>query len=104
VLIAENILVEDSLTFVVSQPTSSASDSETITNAVADPLTDKVCRESGLCNVKTQLLSKFFTEVGYFGRKKMQLAFETAAFGLAVGKMSGLVDTNSGAHVLLRIG
>jgi hypothetical protein len=25
-------------------------------------LTDKVCRESGICNVKTQLLSKFFTD------------------------------------------
>jgi hypothetical protein len=61
-LIAENILDEDILTFVVSQPTSSSSDSKTITSAVADPLTDKVCRESGICNVKTQLLSKFFTE------------------------------------------
>jgi hypothetical protein len=61
-IVTENILVEDILTFVVSQPSGSATDSETITNAVADPLTDKVCRESGICNVKTQLLSKFFTE------------------------------------------
>jgi hypothetical protein len=59
----DNILVEDILTFVVSQPSNVLStDSETITNAVPDPLTDKVCRESGICNVKTQLLSKFFTE------------------------------------------
>jgi hypothetical protein len=48
--------VEDILTFVVSQPSNGASsDSETITNGVADPLTDKICRESGICNVKTQL-------------------------------------------------
>jgi hypothetical protein len=60
--VTENILVEDILTFVVSQPDSTATDSETITNAVADPLTDKVCRESGICNVKTQLQSKFFAD------------------------------------------
>jgi hypothetical protein len=59
----DNVLVEDILTFVVSQPSNPlSSDSETITNAATDPLTDKVCRESGICNVKTQLLSKFFTE------------------------------------------
>jgi hypothetical protein len=58
-----NILVEDILTFVVSQPNNTlSSDSETITNSLPDDLTDKVCRESGICNVKTQLLSKFFTE------------------------------------------
>jgi hypothetical protein len=61
-VVTENILVEDILTFVVSQPNGTATDSETITNAVPDPLTDKVCRESGVCNVKTQLLSKFFTD------------------------------------------
>ena len=43
-------------------------------------------------------------DLGYFGRKKMQPAFESAAFGLRVGEMSGLIDTNSGVHVLLRIG
>jgi hypothetical protein len=62
-VVTENILVEDILTFVVSQPDGTATDSETITNAVADPLTDKVCRESGICNVKTQLQSKFFTDI-----------------------------------------
>jgi hypothetical protein len=60
--VTENILVEDILTFVVSQPEGTATDSETITNAVADPLTDKVCRESGICNIKTQLSSKFFVD------------------------------------------
>jgi hypothetical protein len=62
-VVTDNIRVEDILTFVVSQPDGTATDSETISNAVADPLTDKVCRESGICNVKTQLQSKFFTDV-----------------------------------------
>jgi hypothetical protein len=62
-IVTENILVEDILTFVISQPDGTATDSETITNAVANPLTDKVCRESGICNVKTQLQSKFFTDI-----------------------------------------
>ncbi len=58
----QNILVEDILTFVVSQPTNGdSSDSQTITNAQPDALTDKICRESGICNVKTQLLSKFLS-------------------------------------------
>jgi hypothetical protein len=59
----QNILVEDILTFVVSQPDGTATASETITGGVPDPLTDKTCRESGICNVKTQLLSKFFTDI-----------------------------------------
>jgi hypothetical protein len=58
-VVTENVIVEDILTFVVSQPDGTATDWETITNAVADPLTDKVCHESGICNVKSQLLSKF---------------------------------------------
>jgi hypothetical protein len=59
----ENILVEDILTFVVSQPgDGGATASEVITGGVPDPLTDKICRESGICNIKTQLMSKFFTE------------------------------------------
>jgi hypothetical protein len=62
-VVTDNILVEDILTFVVSQPEGTATDSQTITNAVANPLTDKICRESGICNVKTQLQSKFFTDI-----------------------------------------
>jgi hypothetical protein len=61
-VVTENILVEDILTFVVSQPDGTATASEVITRGVPDPLTDKTCRESGICNVKTQLLSKFFTD------------------------------------------
>jgi hypothetical protein len=62
IVATENVLVEDVFTLVVSQPDGTATDYEPITNGVADPLTDKVCRESGICNIKTQLLSKFFTD------------------------------------------
>jgi hypothetical protein len=62
-VVTENILVEDILTFTISQPESTNSATSTpIANGVANPLTDKVCRESGICNVKTQLQSKFFTD------------------------------------------
>jgi hypothetical protein len=60
--VAGNIIVEDILTFVISQPDGIATDWETITNAVADPLTYKVCHKSGICHVKSQLLYKFFTD------------------------------------------
>jgi hypothetical protein len=60
-VVTENILVKDILTFVLSQPDGTATDSETITNAVPNPFTGSV--ESGICNVKTQLLSKFFTDI-----------------------------------------
>jgi hypothetical protein len=61
-VVNDNIVVEDILTFVVSQPTTEVSNSVPINNAVPDILTEKLCRESGICNVKTQLLAKFFTE------------------------------------------
>lgn len=33
----------------------------------------------------------------------MQKAFEDAAFGLQVGQLSGIVDTDSGVHIILRV-
>lgn len=42
-------------------------------------------------------------DLGKFGRKKMQPAFEEASFGLKVNEMSDLVETNSGIHIILRI-
>mmetsp|Transcript_10946 Transcript_10946/g.22316 ORF Transcript_10946/g.22316 Transcript_10946/m.22316 type:complete len:276 (-) Transcript_10946:38-865(-) len=42
-------------------------------------------------------------DLGYFGRKKMQPAFEKASFGLKVGELSGIVETSSGVHVILRL-
>ena len=41
-------------------------------------------------------------DLGVFGRGKMQRAFEEAAFALEVGAMSGVVDTDSGVHLVLR--
>jgi hypothetical protein len=61
--VIENVLVEDILTFVLTQPDSENTEaSYPVTNTIADPLTDKICREGGICNVKTQLLTKFFTD------------------------------------------
>ena len=43
-------------------------------------------------------------DLGWFGRKKMQPAFEEASFTLKVGELSDIVDTSSGLHILLRLG
>mmetsp|Transcript_43507 Transcript_43507/g.109811 ORF Transcript_43507/g.109811 Transcript_43507/m.109811 type:complete len:154 (-) Transcript_43507:70-531(-) len=41
-------------------------------------------------------------DLGKFGRGEMQKAFEEAAFALPVGGLSGIVETESGVHVILR--
>lgn len=41
-------------------------------------------------------------DLGTFGRGQMQKPFEDAAFGLKVGKMSKIIDTDSGLHLILR--
>eukprot|EP00736_Rhodelphis_marinus_P005427 Rmarinus@m.10086 len=41
-------------------------------------------------------------DLGPFGRGQMQKPFEDAAFGLQVGQISGIVDTDSGVHIVLR--
>lgn len=44
-------------------------------------------------------------DLGFFGRKKMQPPFEEASFRLKIGELTKtIVDTKSGAHILLRIG
>lgn len=43
-------------------------------------------------------------DLGFFGPKKMQPAFEAASFVLEIGELSSLVETNSGVHIILRIG
>jgi NIMA-interacting peptidyl-prolyl cis-trans isomerase 1 len=43
-------------------------------------------------------------DLGWFGRNQMQKPFEDAAFALEVGKMSGIITTDSGVHLILRTG
>lgn len=43
-------------------------------------------------------------DLGYFGRGQMQPSFEKAAFGLQVGEMSGVVESDSGVHLVERVG
>ena len=41
--------------------------------------------------------------LGFFGRGKMQKPFEAASFRLEVKDLSGIVDTDSGVHIILRV-
>jgi NIMA-interacting peptidyl-prolyl cis-trans isomerase 1 len=44
-------------------------------------------------------------DLGFFGRRRMQPAFEAASFGLKLGELTKeIVETSSGVHLILRIG
>lgn len=43
-------------------------------------------------------------DLGPFARGQMQKPFEDSTFGLKVGEMSGVVETDSGMHAILRTG
>ena len=41
-------------------------------------------------------------DLGFFGRGQMQKPFEQATFALQIGEISGVVDTDSGVHLIHR--
>jgi len=41
-------------------------------------------------------------DLGVFGRGQMQAPFEKAAYQLKVGELSGIVETDSGVHIIQR--
>ncbi len=44
-------------------------------------------------------------DLGFFGRRKMQPAFEEASFALQIGELTKVVvETSSGVHLILRVG
>ncbi|KAH3899156.1 probable Peptidyl-prolyl cis-trans isomerase ESS1 [Saccharomycodes ludwigii] len=59
---------------------------------------EEIARERSDCNSY-----KRGGDLGFFGRGEMQPDFEKAAFALKVGEISGIVDTESGLHLIKRI-
>jgi len=64
--------------------------------ALAAAFSEAAARESH-CNS-----ARVGGDLGAFGRGAMQPAFEAAAFGLGVGELSGVVESDSGTHIILR--
>jgi NIMA-interacting peptidyl-prolyl cis-trans isomerase 1 len=43
-------------------------------------------------------------DLGWFGKGQMQKPFEDAVLALAVNQISGVVETDSGVHLIMRTG
>ncbi|KAI3406354.2 ESS1 [Candida oxycetoniae] len=43
-------------------------------------------------------------DLGFFGKREMQPAFESTAYSLHVGEVSNVIETDSGIHILQRTG
>ena len=59
---------------------------------------DDACRQRSDCGSFAQN-----GDLGFFGRGAMQKPFEDASFALQVGEISGVVDTDSGVHIIKRL-
>ena len=64
---------------------------------------DLASRFAELCKAESDCSSyKVGGDLGRFSSEKMQKAFSVAAFGLQVGELSEVVETDSGMHLILR--
>ena len=43
-------------------------------------------------------------DLGWFGKNEMQPNFEKASFSLAIGDISDVIETDSGVHIIKRVG
>jgi hypothetical protein len=61
-VVTDAVFVEEILSMTVSQPLGPGTPSNVIVGTNTDALTSKSCLYNGICNIKTQLPSKFFVE------------------------------------------
>ncbi|KAF0770915.1 hypothetical protein DYB28_010461 [Aphanomyces astaci] len=66
-------------------------------NALRDKFQELATTESDCSSAKRG------GDLGKFTRGKMQPSFEKASFALRVGELSGVVESDSGVHIILRI-